>query len=160
MVHYIIDGYNIVKQLPQFIGKKLKEGRDYLIKFLKEKRPQGSIKNKVTVVFDGHSDIFSPRENLKNYNIEIIFTRDEIADDKIKKLVKKSQNPRDIVVVTDDKDLRHSVSLLGAGVLYVREFMKYNKKKNDKIFTQSKTKLPPEEQFKITEELKKIWKDD
>jgi len=160
VVHYIIDGYNIVKQLPQFIGKKLKEGRDYLIKFLKEKRPQGSIKNKVTVVFDGHSDIFSPRENLKNYNIEIIFTRDEIADDKIKKLVKKSQNPRDIVVVTDDKDLRHSVSLLGAGVLYVREFMKYNKKKNDKIFTQSKTKLPPEEQFKITEELKKIWKDD
>ena len=160
MVHYIIDGYNIVKQLPQFIGKKLKEGRDYLIKILKEKRPQGSIKNKVTVVFDGHSDIFSPTENLKNYNIEIIFTRDEIADDKIKKLVKKSQNPRDIVVVTDDKDLRRSVSLLGAGVIYVKEFMKYKKKKDDNILTQSKTKLPPEEQFKITEELKEIWKDD
>ncbi|MFN3966639.1 MAG: NYN domain-containing protein [Endomicrobiia bacterium] len=160
MVHYILDGYNIVKQLPQFIGRKLKEGREYLIKVLKENRPQGSARNKVTVVFDGAPDVSYPSENLKNYNIEIIFTTNEIADEKIRKLVKKSPNPGNVVVVSDDKDLRRSVRILGAEVLYVREFMKYKKKKDDKVLTQTKTKLSPEEQFKITEELKKIWKDD
>ncbi len=95
---------------------------------------------------------------LRGYNIEIIFTRNETADDKIRKLVRKSPNPRNITVVTDDKELRHSVGFLGANVLYVEEFMKYNKKKDDRTLTQTKTKLPPEEQSKITEELKEIWK--
>ena len=155
MVHYIIDGYNVVKQLQFLTDKKLKDGRDGLVRLLQTERPQGSIKNRVTIVFDGNSESLMPTSIKEKYNIEIIFSDDEIADDKIKRLVKKSANPRNICVVTDDRELRDAVKMYGAKPLHVNEFIKPKEVikypgRNEKI-------IKIEERQKITQELKKIW---
>ncbi|MCS7151724.1 MAG: NYN domain-containing protein [Endomicrobia bacterium] len=74
MFCYILDGYNIIKQSEKFAAKDLFTQRNLLIKFLIKHKPQGSYKNKVIIVFDGNPDVqYRGYNNLKNYNIEIIF---------------------------------------------------------------------------------------
>ncbi|MEM4368155.1 MAG: NYN domain-containing protein, partial [Candidatus Anstonellales archaeon] len=55
---YLLDGYNIINQIEDFSAKTLSIKRELLIKFLIRKKPQGSYKNKVIVVFDGNNEIF------------------------------------------------------------------------------------------------------
>jgi len=160
MTHFIIDGYNLIKQAPEYIGRKLRDGREDLVNTLQYKRPQGSLKNKVSVVFDGHSDGYCTKRIIKNYNIEIIFTEGETADDRIKRFVSKSEYPRNIVVVTDDKQLRMSVRMNGAKVLFVKDFIKPKSGRLDAVSTRIKMKLPEDEQHEITKELTEIWKND
>jgi predicted RNA-binding protein with PIN domain len=47
---YLLDGYNITKQIKILLGKELKQQRDWLIETLIKAKPQGSYKNKVIVV--------------------------------------------------------------------------------------------------------------
>ncbi len=114
---YILDGYNIVKQVEQLENKELKVQRDWLIKILIEKKPQGSYKNKVLVIFDGKYEVGVGKcFKFKNYNIEVYFTSLNSADDEIKKIVKNAKNKKEIVVVSDDKEF---VDLLVIMVLKV-----------------------------------------
>ena len=163
-IKYIIDGYNVLKQMPEYTGKKLKQGRDELIRLFKIQRPQGSLKNEVIIVFDGISSNNYIDDYLTNdyiierqYNLKIIFTKKESADNRIKNIVIKSDNPRNIIVVTDDKELRQSVRINGAKVLNVKEFIKPIIKTNKKSFENPKKELDLFEKISINKELEKIW---
>jgi len=163
-IKYIIDGYNVLKQMPEYTGKKLKQGRDELIRLFKIQRPQGSLKNEVIIVFDGISsnnyiDDYLTNDYIieKQYNLKIIFTKKESADNRIKNIVIKSDNPRNIIVVTDDKELRQSVRINGAKVLNVKEFIKPIIKTNKKSFENPKKELDLFEKISINKELEKIW---
>ncbi len=57
-LHYLLDGYNILKQIPAFRDLPLEDGRRGLLRWIDHSRPQGSVNNQVTVVFDGHPDHF------------------------------------------------------------------------------------------------------
>ena len=57
-LHYILDGYNILKQIPAFNDLSLEDGRRGLMRWIETQRPQGSVNNTVTVVFDGESGFF------------------------------------------------------------------------------------------------------
>ena len=151
-LQYLIDGYNVLKQMPELTGKSLRSGRDGLVRFIRTKKPQG--KNEVTVVFDGKSDIHNPQEAITD--IKIIFTQKVSADEKIRQMVEKSSQPNQIVVVTDDKEIRYSVRPLGAKVISVREFIGKVTKGKGK-YSIEKTLLSSEEESKITKELEKIW---
>ena len=59
-LHYIVDGYNVIKQVTFLTGKKLRTGREGLVKFIEQYKPQGSKHNEVTIVFDGKADVTSP----------------------------------------------------------------------------------------------------
>ena len=155
-IHYIIDGYNVIKQVPYLTEKKLKEGRDNFIKFLENARPQGSMNNEVTVVFDGQGQIYTP---LPFSGIKIIFSYRETADDKIKKMVKNSSNRRRIIVVSDDKEIKFFIRKLGAQSSSVKKFLS---KVKDKPFIipsggRDKLELMSEEAQEITKELENIW---
>ena len=163
-LHYILDGYNIIKQIPSFSFKGLKDGRDSLVSLVEMYRPQGSIKNLVTVVFDGQAGIVHRERS--SLNCRVIFSVHESADDKIRNIIEKSKSKAQTVVVTDDKELRFSVRALGAKVMNVKEFLEKARpfapqeessgKKGKSSHTDEKY-IPKTLEYKITEEMKKIW---
>jgi predicted RNA-binding protein with PIN domain len=153
-LHFVLDGYNIIKQLPSQSQKKLKFSRNALLWFVEEKRPQGSRKNKVTVVFDGKEDVLPYKIDS---SAEVIFTKNESADDKIKRIVEKSQNPKQVVVVTDDRELRFFVRRLGAKLMSVVEFISLKDKTQAPPPKDDKKIIPAHIERAITEELKGIW---
>lgn len=153
-LHYILDGYNIIKQLPKQNKKALYSSRNALIHFIEANHPQGSKKNQVTIVFDGKEDVLA--ENIQT-SIEIIFTRNESADDRIKKIVERAKNPKEIIVVTDDREIIFFVKYCGARAMKVLEFLSPKGTKTLSQDTEDEKHIPAEVQFRITEELKKIW---
>lgn len=155
-VHYIIDGYNVIKQVPYLNEKKLEEARNKFIDFLEIHRPQGNLRNEVTVVFDGKSQRTS---STKIKSIRVIFTNNETADDKIKMMVKRASNRKRIIVVTDDKEIRSFIKNLCARPVSVKKFLSKVKEKPFRIPSGGKGKLDlaGEEAQNITKELQKIW---
>lgn len=119
-LHYVLDGYNIINQDPALATAKLEEGRNRLCRLISSQRPQGSRNNAVTVVFDGRSD-FSGGETTAG--VRVVFSRDETADEKIKRIVAGEKNRKNTVVVSDDRELRYYVRALGARVVGVKEFL-------------------------------------
>lgn len=121
MVHYILDGYNIINRLPGLSQGTLEERRNALIQILHSK--QGSARNSVTVVFDGQSEIggWGPSQQSLG-GFKVIFTSNETADDRIKLLVEEQTNRKNVVVISDDRDIQYYVRALGAQVQGVTQF--------------------------------------
>jgi len=88
---------------------------------------------------------------------EVIFSEEESADEKIKGLVERAINPRNIVVVSDDKEIRLFVRTKGAKVLGVEEFI--NPQRTTVIRKEEITKpeLTSEQVALINQELKERW---
>ena len=154
-LHYIIDGYNIIKHNIFPHRNDMHESHKALINIIRDKKLSGSAKNKVTIVFDGSGDIST---YVQSYPYEIIFSKNESADSKIKKLVSAAKNPKEIVVVSDDREIAFFIRAVGAKPLSVNEFMG----KNDVAFKKARLepverRLTYTEMSKINEELKKIW---
>ncbi|MBU1044696.1 MAG: NYN domain-containing protein [Candidatus Omnitrophica bacterium] len=156
-VHYIIDGYNVIKQVSFLTGKKLRSGREGLVRFIELYRPHGSNRNQVTLVFDGQADVSSPQFKSQ---VIVIFSKGESADEKIKRMVERSKNPKRIVVVTDDKEIMFCCRSIGATVSSVRDFINssYRAKQADSVSEQEdKPELDSAIAMRITEDLKNIW---
>jgi len=153
-IHYILDGYNIIKQLPEQNNKKLHSSRNALIYFIEAKHPQGSRKNKVTIVFDGKEDVLP--ESIQT-SVEIIFAINESADDKIKRIVERAKNPKEIIVVSDDREIIFFVKHCGAKAMKVKEFLSPSGTKTHIKEIDDEKRIPAEVQYHINEELKKLW---
>lgn len=157
-LRYIIDGYNIIHH-PIFISqrptKKNQEPRLELLEFIRIKKPCGSPKNQIIVVFDGHSD--SSWQNLDKTDIHVIFSRGQSADERIKKMVEQETNPKNTVVVSDDKEIRFFIKSIGARPMNIEEFIKPKKEINKVEQDLLKPELNFSQVHKINQELKKIW---
>jgi len=173
---YIIDGYNVLKhsQFAQQILKKAnpvrntevfrqknnisngaKDSRITLLEFIKAKRLCGSSKNKITVVFDGYPDT---GELINNTQIEVIFTRKESADERIKKIVEATDNAKTIMVVSDDKEIQFIVRSFGARCIGVEDFLARSSKKAQGGIQESQDpELTYSQMETINRELRKLW---
>lgn len=151
---YILDGYNIIKRIPQLELNSLKDGRSCLIRYIETKHPQGSSKNKVIFVFDGKEDVFGYKLTTP---YEVIFTKNETADDWIKRKIEVSKRPNDFILVSDDKLLCLYVRSLGAKVISVADFFAKAEKKKKCNIVEHKPELDIASACAITEELRKIW---
>lgn len=162
---FIVDGYNAINRSQRFSGLTLRQSRERFLSFLETRRPQGSVRNRLTVVFDGSLEVFGFRESR---GFEIIFTKGISADDKIKELVEGMDRPESAVVVTDDRDLGHSVKQKGAFVMSTVEFLAkgvpsgktpgdISGQKKERSESDAKHSLNIVERERITEELRKIW---
>lgn len=159
---YIVDGYNVINRSSLFKNKSLKEARNNFFSYLEHDRPHGSFRNRLIIVFDGSPEVFGCRPN---YDFEIQFTTGETADEKIKEIVSSSPHSKNIVVVTDDKDLGLSIRSYGAKNMSTEEFL--NKKSRQKMDRKAslnkeqgcgdKAELNIVQKEKITQELSKIW---
>jgi predicted RNA-binding protein with PIN domain len=158
---YIVDGYNAIKRSPLFGNKNLQAARNHFFSYLDQHRPQGSFRNRLIIVFDGSSQVFGFRNA---YSFEVIFTQGETADEKIKEIVDTSPDPKNMVVVTDDKALALSVRSQGAKIMGTQEFLQ---KKQGSAKSQGRLRRSQEaetkaelnivQREKITQEMSKIW---
>ncbi len=156
-LHYIIDGYNVVRQVDFLTGKKLRTEREGLVHFIERYRPQGSSRNEVTIVFDGKAAVSSPPMKTA---VKVIFSQDRTADDKIKYMVEHSRNPKRLVVVTDDKQIVFYCRSLGARIMPVKSFLDNSllaKRGSVPESDEEKEELDGPAAAAITEALKKIW---
>lgn len=164
-LHYIIDGYNLMKQFTNITGKRISGSREEFIKLLLFFRPFGSLHNQVTVVFDGYSDTYPA--NLGS-NINVIFSNQESADEKIVKMVSSCKNSKCIIVVTDDKQIKLLVKPKIHKVMFCKDFMERasrlrdsNKKNISDEYQESceKSNFSKTQASQITKELERIWLD-
>jgi len=155
-LHYILDGYNIIKH-PDFSSRKvLKDAREGLIRFIIDKKPCGSANNKVSVVFDGTADGFNFYRRESKF-LEVIFTHNCSADTKIKKMVEVSGNPRRIVVVSDDKEIKFFVKSCAAQCMNVAIFVRKGSPILKPRRELPQIELSCSQVAKINEELAKVW---
>jgi len=133
----------------------LESARQSFISILEQKRPQGSLRNKITVVFDGRSNTWS---DVTSPYVKIIFSSNETADDKIKRMVANASNPKNIIVVTNDRAIQYAVRASNAKVMMVDAFLKKlsNDQKGKKV-SPSKEGLSRMQQQKINSELEQVW---
>jgi predicted RNA-binding protein with PIN domain len=125
---------------------------------VQENHPCGSKNNQVTVVFDGKADIDFPLTNIPKF-LEIIFTKEESAEARIKRIVEKSHNPKRIIVVSDDKEIQFFIRAEGAKVLKSEDFLARGSLKVSSVLKEEDTKieLNSSQAAKITKELERIW---
>ena len=159
-VHYILDGYNVIHKIPSLVAGTLEARREGLIRILEVENPQGSVRNAVTIVFDGRAGMGVRHESTK---VRIIFSCDETADEKIKEMVESADLRKNIVVVTDDKAIRFYVRKLGAQFFSVEQFFGKGRRgggiPGDEVKKQSteKKEIPHGLEQQITSELEDIW---
>lgn len=120
MAHYFVDGYNVIYQSDILSSGTLRDRREKLLRFIEDRRPQGSATHAVTVVFDGRADVSSPRWEGPT---RVVFSHGKDADKVIKDLVDDLSHPRDAVVVTDDRAIQRWVRGVGARILGAQEFL-------------------------------------
>jgi len=166
-LHFLIDGYNVIKQIDCLndIGT-LNNARISLIEIIQARRLTGSKNNRVTIVFDGKENyyLYPPKDKQR---IKIIFSRQESADDVIKRIVGECDNPKQIVVVTNDKSIVYFTRSLGAKVMSVSDFLAKPEKRLDKTppprqkskrnHELAKIELTHQQQAAINQELSRIW---
>jgi predicted RNA-binding protein with PIN domain len=153
-LHYIIDGYNLIKHRSFNPPAGIHDSRFALIQFLRINKPCGSPKHKVTVVFDGYSNDLS----LSGLEFEVIFSCEDSADERIKKIVEKERLPKSLIVVSDDRQIRDFARLCGVISLGIEDFLNPPSKKSaSRKIDQEKTQLSYSAAHKINEELKRLW---
>ncbi len=161
-LHYLLDGYNITKQLPLLALKEFQNGRDSLICLIENFSPQGSRHNEVTIIFDGRPGRIDHSDSTV---AKVIFSYDISADEKIREIIKSSGRQKEIIVVTNDKELRFSVCALGAKAVSIEDFFKkITDKETERRLLQEKRDKDAESknisktlESKINSELEKIW---
>ena len=151
MAHYIVDGYNIIRQSDALATGSLRDQREKLLKFIEERRPQGSPSHRVTVVFDGRADVSSPRWP---GSTRVLFSPGKDADRLIKGLVDESTRPRDAVVVTDDREIQRWVRAAGAKILGAQDFLAAGATRSRRV----PGGLTAADVEDINEELSALWK--
>lgn len=150
---FLLDGYNILKKIPQITNYKMKEDRSSFVNFISRFHPQGE--NKAIIIFDGYGD-----EQLKYVKVDVLFSKDISADDYIVKMLGRKDKKCYYCVVTDDRQLQFRAKNAEAKVLSVRNFLKPAfkriKAERRKIHQEKISEYSKEAQ-EIKKELERIW---
>jgi len=150
--HYIIDGYNALHAMRRWEDLSREAKRLAFLRYLDESRPTGSDRNTVIVVLDGYA---AALRGIRLSLVQLVFSGGQEADAVIKERVADLRNPRDAVVVTDDRGLRAAVRSYGAQVMSCGEFFHLKQRKLDR---RGAGKLGASSSESINNELKKLWK--
>lgn len=140
--------------------------RRQLVSFIETKRPLGSLQNKVTIIFDGGPGL-SGRIRASNSNLSVLFSGESSADDWIKRMVENALNKKQIIVVTDDREIKYAVGASGSRSISVKKFLSMGRLSGNsssgsqankvKSGTSPAKRIPRGVETKINEELKKLW---
>ena len=126
MKHFIIDGNNVIGKINSLkrIDKKDKQQSRLRLAFLIDNYFHDK-KAKVTIHFDGYEN-----EKIKLNNCKIIYSLNRTADENIKRQIESSSNPKNIIVVTSDNNLRQFAQVCTCTLQNSEEFAK-NLTQND-----------------------------
>lgn len=140
--------------MPDLSAAKLEDQRRLLIRLLDERRPQGSLRNTLTIVFDGQPGVFG---HDSAHTVKIVFSKVGSADDEIKRRVDAASNKSNMIVVTDDRALGYAVKALGAKVSSVADFMARMADSGERKPGSGSKPISRSQQSQITSEMSSIW---
>jgi hypothetical protein len=126
-----------------------------LLELIRDRRLCGSSRNKATVVFDGYTNIPGPEWD--RFEASVVFSRQQSADERIRKILEASANLKNTVVVSDDKEVGLLARLMGAKSLSVEGFIGKEKRPSRLHGAAMKAQLSYSQMHKINEELKRVW---
>ncbi len=169
-MHWIIDGYNLIRQvdfLKAAESKELAAGREALLSFLSDfSRRWVKDKGRITVVFDGPKVVPGPHHRTNPggspsslqpvpAGIKTVFSRGTTADQVIEELITESSNPADITVVSADGEVKRFAKRHRCATLDPAGFL-------EKAFAPDRTRhtkpsLHPDRRQQIESELRKHW---
>ena len=107
-----VDGHNALFAL-RVRGETHEEQRRELLRRVAERTPRA------TVFFDARH---APHRVGDGLGLSAVFCRDRDADAEIVDAVREAENPREVTVVSNDRELTGRAAQLGARVLRVHEF--------------------------------------
>ena len=118
----IVDGYNVLRSSSRTAwlkGESLRAERERFIASLK--KYQNGRQDKIIVVFDGTQADTNQLVTGSSGSIKVIFSHcGQTADEVIKRTVEQDANPKNIIVVSSDRDVMSFVRSLGASVTGAR----------------------------------------
>lgn len=161
---YIIDGYNAIHRSSRWgriIEADICRARESLCAYCASLFDVRKDIDHIIVVFDGDSSV-SPFDRDSFRRVKIIYSQTgETADSVIVKVVEGKKDARDVVVISDDNQLRRLCRSEGASVMPVSEFaglLPVNRPGPSPHFHSGKDDgLSPAEQNRITDELRQVW---
>jgi len=117
MRHIVIDGYNVIRSDPTFLrieNQSLEDAREALLNLVNSSPRLG--RDDITVVFDGSGNrTFA--NGFRFGRVKAIFSPlGQTADDVIKEHARNARDPKSLVVVTNDNDIRSYCEGLGCSV--------------------------------------------
>lgn len=116
--HVIVDGYNVIRQLPALADRErrsLEEGRRALLDRLAGYRRAAG--HRITVVFDGVMKGGFEETRTRERGVEVVYTpRGTTADETIVRLARDSSRGA-VVVVTADREVARQATRRGAAVV-------------------------------------------
>jgi len=121
MLHYIIDGNNLIGKIGilQTLQKKNKQSSREKLAFILESYFAGKRNNKVSLHYDGFEG-----QTIRVQNIKIIYSAERIADDEIKSQIEHEKNRRNVIVVSSDLNLKEFARVCGCAWRSCEDFSK------------------------------------
>ena len=114
---YIIDGYNLMKTEPELAMLQragLELAREALIKRINSAAGLKTA-GQITIVFDGHQNGNVTESSQRYGRIIVIYSKlGETADEVIKRMVRQSDTPENIKVITRDWEIKDVVWAAGS----------------------------------------------
>ncbi len=157
-LQYVIDAYNLTNH-PAFkpVSKRVLNIQHALADFIRFNRLTGSKNNSLVLVFDGYPP--AVEDIPSEHGLLCIFSCAQEADRLIEKIIQNSVSPKNIVVVSDDKQVQLSSRFLHAQICNVEEFIcgKNNKMAKSAKLLADDVKLSYGKMEKINAELRKKW---
>ncbi len=113
MLHYIIDGNNLIGKIKYFsdIQKKDRQASREKLAFYIE-RYFSSKKANVTLHFDGFAN-----HPINSQKIKIVYSENKTADQKIKQQIENSKSPKNLIVVSSDNNIKEFARVCSAKTL-------------------------------------------
>ena len=110
MLHYIIDGNNLIGKIGslQKLQKKNKQSSRDKLAFILESYFLGRPNNKISLHYDGF-----PGQSIKVQNIRIIYSGKKTADEEIKSQIEHETNRRNLIVISSDLNIREFARVCG-----------------------------------------------
>ena len=145
MLHYIIDGNNLIGKIKSFssLQKKDKQSAREKLTFYLE-RYFSSKKTKVTLHFDGYENL-----PIKTQKIIIVYSENKTADQKIKRQIETSNSPKNIIVITSDNNIKEFAKVCSAKTISSEDFnSEIQKEKNENEESERIKEINNVEEFK------------
>ena len=121
MLHYIIDGNNLIGKIGDLhkLQQKNKQASREKLAFILESYFLGKPNTKTSLHFDGF-----PGQSIKIQNIKIIYSGNKIADDEIKSQIEHENNPRNLIIISSDLNLKEFARVCGCQWKSCEDFSK------------------------------------
>jgi len=147
MLVYIIDGFNLIHKVPKLKNSSFPQKA--LVDYIRLNKLTGSRNNQVVIVFDGY---MPAGITAKEAGFKILFSAAKSADELIKSKVASTRQKSEVVVVSDDRQIKDFIKLQGARSLGTLDFIK---KKPKKMPVEGDKDISYSLQYEITEDLRK-----